>query len=315
MKNIVKNVSKKELEEIEAREAWLERRKNGVGASDSPNILGYTAWGSAITTYLDKTDQGISFDETERMKRGRQIESAIIEMFKEETGKRVRRLSTEIWSKEHPFLFATPDGMLIKEDAGLECKNVGVYDKSRWDGNVPDAYMIQCQHSMLVTGKSVWYLAALFSGNRFEYYKIDRDQWCLDHILSKTKKFWFENVKKGVIPEAQSNDGPTLSKIYEDQDDLTTMLSDDCIEMLNNLEDAKNLEKKWKDRKDEITNLMKQKLGNHKFGLVANKCVNWSRWETERFDTALFKKVNPELYRKYIKKGSSGKLTVTLKGD
>ena len=57
-------------------------------------------------------------------------------------------------SKEHPFMIADVDRLVVGEDAGLECKTASAYNADKWaDGNIPLHYVMQCYHYMAVTGK------------------------------------------------------------------------------------------------------------------------------------------------------------------
>lgn len=299
--------------EQQRRSEWLERRKKGIGASDSPNILDLTTWGSALSVYLDKIGESQDFEVTERMEIGIDIEDTIVKIFKKRTGLKVHRLNKEVWNKEHSFLFATPDGRVVGQKAGLECKNIGIYEKSKWEGTIPDQYMIQCQHGMLATGYEKWYLAALFSGNRFEHYEIERDQELIDILISKLSLFWNENVLKHIPPKAQSNDGAILTSNFpEGLDEAPPIqLGKDTEKLLEEYENAKYLEKIHKKKKEECSNIFKQRLGDNKFGWTNDQCITWSRWDIEKLDTDKLKSEKPDIYKKYLKKSKSGRLTIS----
>ena len=50
------------------------------------------------------------------------------------------------------------------------------YNADKWsDGDIPLHYVMQCHHYMAVTGKRVWYIAALILGQGFVYRKLEWD--------------------------------------------------------------------------------------------------------------------------------------------
>ena len=67
-------------------------------------------------------------------------------------------------------MYADVDRLIVGEDAGLECKTVSAYHADKWkDGAIPEHYLIQCFHYMIVTGKRAWYIAAVILGQGFVF--------------------------------------------------------------------------------------------------------------------------------------------------
>ena len=80
-------------------------------------------------------------------------------------------------SSEYPFMLADLDGV-IKEDGKMcifEAKTASAYKQEIWEKGVPEAYILQVQHYMAVTGAEKAYVAALVGGNRFYRYEVLRD--------------------------------------------------------------------------------------------------------------------------------------------
>jgi putative phage-type endonuclease len=292
------------------RQEWLARRLNGIGASDAPKIMGLSNYGSALSVYMAKLEHVNDFEMNERMEMGILMEPVIIQRFEQITGIEVIPNSIEVWSEKFPFLFATPDGYIKGENAGLECKNIGMYS-SEWDESIPNQYMVQVQHSMLVTGFDKWYIAVLFSGNKFKHYEVDRDDQLInEHILPQLKYFWFEHVEKSIPPIPQAIDGPLLAETYKDVDSDEISLDSACSELIEDYLEAQKLEAGWKKRKQSLSNMIKAKIGHHKYGVVDNKKVTWNRIESTRFDAEAFKNEHPDLYCEYVRTSLTSRLTV-----
>ena len=294
----------------ERRKQWLERRKKGIGASDAPQILGYSEWGSPLSVFNEKTGKAQDFEMSERMEIGLLIEEFIAHLFKKKYNKKIRRREDEIYSKEHPFIFATIDRDIMNENAVLECKNIGVYSPDKWEGQIPDIYNIQCHQQMYVTGAEKVYLAALFGGNRFEVYEVMRDQSIIDWMIPELVSFWVDNVQAGIPPAANRIDSQFLTEQHFDATEDVVEVPARYEGLIREYNDLKSVQDNAKKRRDDIANELKQYIGDHR-GLISGKYnVNWSRWTTNKFDSKRFKEENPDLYKSYLVKGKSGRINI-----
>lgn len=295
----------------QSRLDWLKRRQKGIGASDSAQILGFSPWGSALSIYHDKTGPLDVSEPTERMEIGLKIESFIADLFAERTGKKIRRRNQEIYSKEHKFIFATIDRDVLGEDSILECKNIERFDAEKWDSRIPDIYNIQVQHQMYCTGNSKVFLAALFSGNRFEIYEVDRDQEIIDWMVPQLVNFWQNHVLKLIPPIASHIDGPLLADHYPTSEDQFINESDEYSNLIREYKSLGLLIDEKNKRKQEISNIIKQRVGGNK-GLITDEYrASWSRWSVQRFDLNKFQEDHPDMYQKYLKNSNSNRLTIS----
>ncbi|MCM1128212.1 MAG: YqaJ viral recombinase family protein, partial [Lachnospiraceae bacterium] len=127
------------------REAWLRMRKKGIGGSDAGAVCGLNPYISPMKVYQDKTSEEITDIDNEPMRQGRDLEEYVAKRFMEETGLKVRRSNKMYQSREHPFMLADVDRLVVGEDAGLECKTASAYSADKWkDGEIPAHYLIQC---------------------------------------------------------------------------------------------------------------------------------------------------------------------------
>ena len=100
---------------------------------------------SSIEVYLNKIGETPETADNEAMRQGRDMEDYVARRFSEKTGLKVWRSHQLYRSKEHPFMFADVDRMVVGEDAGLECKTVSAYGADKWkDGQIPVHYLLQC---------------------------------------------------------------------------------------------------------------------------------------------------------------------------
>ena len=184
-----------------SREEWLKMRKTGIGGSDAGAICGLNPYTSAMTVFHDKTTEGVSEEDNEAMRQGRDLENYVAQRFCESAGVRARHSNMMYRSKENPFMIADVDRLVVGEEAGLECKTANAYNADRWkDGQIASHYLIQCCHYMAVTGKKAWYIAVVIMGREFKYVRIERDEAMIQKLTAIEKEFWEKHVLKGVMP-------------------------------------------------------------------------------------------------------------------
>lgn len=130
---------------------WLAWRKTVITATDCPAIRGTSPWSTAYKCWQKKLDMIDEQKSNEAMERGKRLEPIIRERFITKWGFNVTPAVVE--SSEYNFLGASLDGI---SDCGKyiqEIKTGGEkLHKMAQDGIVPDDYMDQMQHQLLVTG-------------------------------------------------------------------------------------------------------------------------------------------------------------------
>lgn len=142
-----------------SRKEWLRYRKQGIGGSDVAAILGISKWNSAISLWLNKTNQtDDDTQENEAMEWGTIMEPVIRNHFAKVTGKTVVEVHAMLQHPEYPFMLADIDGLTEDEDGNpaiLEIKTASEYKRSEWEEGVPTYYQTQVQHYLTVTGDRV----------------------------------------------------------------------------------------------------------------------------------------------------------------
>lgn len=200
--------------------AWLQERQTGLGASDAGTIIGVNPWKTNVQLWQEKTGQREPEDISDKpyVKYGHDAEPHVRALFAldhpelEVTYESPYKI---IRSRDHPWLFCTPDGELRDEagrPGGLEIKTTEIMNASKWrewDGRIPNQYYCQVLHQMLATGwEFVWLRAQIKFTTRdgekraeMRDYYIDRDEVeeDLKALLEAEKAFW-ENVQSRTMP-------------------------------------------------------------------------------------------------------------------
>lgn len=170
-------------------------RLQGIGASDSPIIMGASTYKTPYELFLEKTGI-ISMSEqveTERQFWGNKLESVILQHFAELNGVDVTTPAT-VHHKDYDFLFANLDGYIPIQNAVVEVKNVGSFMRKEWDDSfqdgVPAQYLIQIAKQVMVAEADKGYFAILIGGNEYLQFEYQRDEELENIILEADLKFW-----------------------------------------------------------------------------------------------------------------------------
>lgn len=288
------------------REEWLKVRKLGLGGSDMAAVLGLSPWRSPIDVWLDKTSDAVEEKESEPMYWGNVLEEVVAQEFAKRSGYKVRNNNFTLQSEEYPYLLANIDREIVGLDAGLECKTANAFKANEWDGdNVPDAYYIQCQHYMAVTGKSSWWIACLVGGNTFYYKEIKRNEEVIAAIIDTGAAFW-ELVKNKTMPAPDDTKQceNALKKLYQKSNGQSVELPANYGNMIIDYLEIKNQLSELETKKRGIENVMKDFLKDNEKATYGEHFVSWkSTKPRETFDAKAFKDDYPELHKKYIKVG------------
>ena len=296
-----------------APDRWLQVRRDSIGGSEAAAILGMSPWKSPYQLWLEKTGSVEPEDISDKdvVRFGNLLEPIVAQEFCRREGKRVKQCGL-YRSKQHPFMTASFDRLLVGEAAGLECKTTSAYKGKDWEeGRIPPSYYVQCQHYMLVSGLPKWYIACLVGGNKFYTWEIDRDEDDIAALLEAETKFW-ERVQDRVPPDIDGSDSCTkaLQEKFAGGQIEPVMLPKTTMELLDRYDELKALEADVKAQKQEVQNLICALLGDNEIGLVGEgENVRKVSWKTVAgrvtIDTKKLKEEEPEIYKMYSKQGAA----------
>lgn len=179
--------------------AKFENRHLYIGGSDFGTVCGVNPYKSRESLALEKAQViANQFEGNEATKRGELLEDRIIELFENETGKKVTDQQKEFERAETPHemaLKAHVDG--LTEDAVFEAKTTDIKGNV-WDKGIPEYYVKQLEMNCYLSKRKKAYIAVGFcSGDEivdfkwFEYIP----QMAEPEILYEVAKFT-ELVKK-----------------------------------------------------------------------------------------------------------------------
>ncbi len=185
------------------RQEFLEHRASGIGATDSPKILGLSRHGTSLSVWNDKQggapDKGMGLPAWLGLK----MQSTVGELYTGATGNRLRADNRHHRSKAHDFIVCHLDFRAWGHpDLLVECKTRAYMKGWGDDGTaeIPADVWVQVQHEMYVTGAKEAHVAVLFGHHTFRVYVVPRDDGFIERLVEKLVEWWNTYYLPGVPP-------------------------------------------------------------------------------------------------------------------
>lgn len=183
---------------------WLEERRKGIGGSDVAAIMGLNPWKTPYRVYQEKRKEVEDWQGNAATDWGKRMEPAIRQWYSDQTGRPVRLPQKIMFSTNHPFMLAnldgfTDDGRIVEIKTARSGKDWGEPGTSE----IPDYYILQVQHYMVVTGFEVADVAVSIGGGSPSLYEVDADEELQGYIIEACERFW-KRVQAGDPPEPVS---------------------------------------------------------------------------------------------------------------
>lgn len=208
------------------RQAWLDWRREGIGASDVAAIARVEgAFGTPYAVWLSKV-HGIDGDSSEAMEWGNLIEGVILDEVERRTGLTVAARQLRLTHPDAPHHRCTLDGAAFAADAvagateanldvdwsellvlaacGVEAKNTSY--RNYPNDEPPLNYYVQAQWQCWVGHLDAVTLAVLHAGTRLALYDIPRNDDDIAVLVDAADRFWNDHVLTGNPPEFDAAD-------------------------------------------------------------------------------------------------------------
>lgn len=301
---------KSKVIKFKSKEDWLEFRKGGIGGSEVSAVLGVNPYMTRYQLWRLKKGLDTPQEPHYRMKIGTYMEDVISKLYQDETGRNVIKSSAGDWlvqSTEKPHLFASPDRTFwisesdkkTKQNKGvLECKNTMLPID---ENNIPTYWFVQNQWEIGIHGSNFGSIAWFSRGNDFAYNDYVLDKNFFEYMVGEVDKFWFEYIIGDKIPDPETSDDILLMYSSEDLKNSLEVDSNTFQDYLQLLEYRQN-RLHFENLEKELLEKLKVKCGEFEELQYMNQtlCTYKFGKESEKFDKTLFKKENPELYKKYV---------------
>lgn len=261
------------------REAWLEARRSGIGASEIGAVLGVDRFRKAWNVWACKT--GLAEDpdlsDKEHVDWGRRLEPVIGHAFAERTGRIVRPAGDLVRHSDESWALATLDAWCSEgglEEWPLEIKTTSVYNEEDWVDGPPEAVLAQVHQQMLVTESSRATVAALIGGQRLVWCDVERDEQLCRKILYQGRDFWRRVVEKDPPPiDGSVATAEALKRLYPEDDGSAVSLPPELLGQVEELHAVREAKRAAEAREREIANALKATMGRAQVGWLPD---GWS---------------------------------------
>ena len=302
------------------KDEWLDWRRKGITGTDVSAVFGMNQYKSPYECYQDKLGLLPEIEDNNRMRMGRDMEDVVAKWFSEDTGFKVENRYGIYQSAEFPWMLANIDRWIVGEKAILECKTASyMFQKDQWGetgtDEVPDSYLFQVYHYMIVFGVRLGSLAVIFTDTKeFRIYKFELNEALAEQIIEGTKDFWENNVVAKVEPPLTTmND--VVSKYPKDT--KASLVADDrALKLCLEHETIRQQIKELTGKQEELKVLVGETIGEHKELLVTKEGKALAAFTTGKpramVNSKTLQKLAPETYEavKYL---TEPKRTVGLK--
>ena len=311
---------------------WLEKRRAGIGGSDSGAILGMNKYATPLSVYIAKKGlldvaDGLNAN-NQSIKWGKMAEAAIREGLAKDLGLNIETAPVMFTSRENPFMLADLDGLVFVPEAmeiegktvegigGLEIKTATSRNQEFGSDEIPDSYYCQVQHYMAVTGLMWFILAVLIDKADGKIYVVPRNDEFIGRLVEEEENFWNDNVLANNPPAPTGNENEfDIVKSLPMSEEVE--LDGECETMLDEKELLDAQIKELQAKSDAIKEQILMRMSAASNGEGAEKstamCGSWKiTYNTQvsrRVDTNALKKAG--LYDEYARESVSRVLRIT----
>ena len=270
-----------------------EERKNFIGASDVPMILGVSPWGNALRVYKEKLGLVPSFKGNTRTRLGELLEEGLLQLTSEELGYPILPNQRRVKG----IFAANNDGLVDGLPIGVEVKTTT--EEKDWGeeytDEVPMHVLMQTQAQAYCGDLDVVYVPALVAG-RFRLYRVEREDSLIDEIVARGTQFWEEHVLKQVPPEG--TDTFDTLEVARQAGKVAPIKAEDYLL----LQELKAQEKEVKDAIESVKESIIQQMGDAEIAECEHGLLTYKKQGRTNFDTKALRLEHPDLYEKFASK-------------
>lgn len=170
---------------------WHAWRRQGIGSSDAPAILGVCPYRTPLDVWLEKTDRASPRSPTIPMRVGLAVESLLLDWVCEQDPGLLLERGKRATDREWPVRRATLDG--CSDGLVVEAKSVAhARDDLGEPGtdDVPASWLVQVQHQLMTLDYGLAYIPVLIGKERIVKYVVERHLPLCARIDEAERAFW-----------------------------------------------------------------------------------------------------------------------------
>ena len=293
-----------------SREQWLQYRELGIGSSDAAAAIGFSAYKSPLTLWLEKTHRKQPDDIVDKpaVLWGTVLEPVLASVYAERTGYKVRKVNAILQHPDHRFMLANLDREVLGQPEGtgvLEIKTASYHMAPQWEDGIPLAYQCQVLHQLAVTGFAWADVAVLIGGQDFRIYRIERDDAKIADLIQLEAQFW-KHVTADIQPDPDgSRDASDALQWLFPRDDGQTIDLSESAEyniLFQHLLELRERKEEVEAKEAQIRQRLQNALGSASAAVFAAGKVTWKKAK-DRLATDLeqLSADHPDLIQQYTR--------------
>ncbi len=228
------------------REAWLEWRKDKVGASEAPTLMGDSPWETEYQLWQRKLELIPEKEQSPQMKRGLHLEEEARKVVSKLIG--IPLIPCVMIHPAYEWMIASLDGWNEKTKTVVEIKCPGESDhQCAMNGEIPKKYLYQLCHQAIVCGvDTVNYFS--YDGMSYNYIPFTPSEYMIQRLIMKELEF-LECMRNFIAPPLTDRDYQSLEGDLECQSLIEQWKNATCL-----MNSYAELEKKLRSSLIEKTN-------------------------------------------------------------
>lgn len=175
---------------------WLLWRQGVIGASDAATIMGENPWASSARLMEEKLGMRKPFSGNAATREGHLLENFARKELTKKFKKKLR--PSIVQDASHPFLAASLDALDSNNSLIYEIKcGAKAYEKISLSGKIPNYYIAQLQHMLMVTEMDYLIYAAYRPNQRLITQQVDRNEAYISRLRKQELTFMRDLKKRG----------------------------------------------------------------------------------------------------------------------
>ena len=248
-------------------EAWLELRRQGLGASDMAAVMGVSPYKTPYQLWAEKTGATPPQKVGAAAQRGVILEDAVGRYYEEERGVKLRKSNGIIRLKQHPRIMASLDRTIVGEPKGIvEIKTSASPRWSMWP--VPPEVVIQTHVQMGILGVEWCDVVALLGGLVFKIERVQFDPALWAEIQRSAMAF-LEAVDTNTPPKLEALDAQAYALATPQASDDFAQATSDLERVYAQLREVNTELHFVEEKKGALEIILKEAIGE-KAGLAGN---------------------------------------------
>lgn len=292
------------------RRAFLEARRAYLGGTDVAAILGVSKWSTPLQVWREKMSAPDPDAGTLAMRRGLALEPFIAREFERDHPGLVTFRSKPVARSDWGFpAGASVDRMVARREkprtpvAILEAKTAFQYGWREWDektGELPDAYYVQQQWYLAVTGLPLSYgTADVGDPERLRTVLVIANPAIQKRCIDAARTFWHEHVLTGIPPEPSGteDDARILRQTYRGTipDPPLVLDAPEAAGLVSTYLAAKAASDAAKREAETAKQKLCALMGEHERALAGGYLLSWKAQERTTIDTKALRAAHPAI--------------------